>query len=43
MVDIQNEIHQPILCYKGTKYVVFIIIKDNQAYINFLKEKEEMI
>lgn len=43
MIDIQKELHIPILCYKSNEYIVYMIINNKLAYIYFLNNKREKI
>ena len=43
MIDIQKELHLPILCYKSEKFIVYIIINDDLAYVYFLNSDQEKI
>lgn len=43
MIDIQKELHVPILCYKSDLYIAYIIISNKVAYIYFLNNKKEKI
>lgn len=43
MIDIQKELHLPILCYKNNEFIVYMIINDKLAYVYFLNENEEKI
>lgn len=43
MIDIQKELHMPILCYEGEKLVVYMIIHEKLAYVYFLNDNNEKI
>lgn len=43
MIDIQKELHLPILCYKSEKFIVYLIISNKLAYIYFLNNNREKI
>ncbi|MBE6138942.1 MAG: hypothetical protein E7174_00330 [Firmicutes bacterium] len=43
MIDIQKELHLPILCYKRENIVVYMIINNKLAYIYFLNSNKEKL
>lgn len=43
MIDIQHELHLPILCYKSDKFIIYMIINNKLAYIYFLNSSKEKI
>lgn len=43
MIDIQKELHLPILCYRGENFIVYIIMNNKLAYIYFLNNNKEKI
>ena len=43
MIDIQKELHLPILCYKGEEFIIYMIINDKLAYLYFLNDNYEKI
>ena len=43
MIDIQKELHIPILCYKSDEFIVYMIINNKFAYVYFLNNEQEKI
>ena len=43
MIDIQKELHLPILCYNDRGFIVYFIINNKLAYIYFLNNSKERI
>lgn len=43
IVDIQKEMHLPILCYKSDNVIIYMIIHNKLAYIYFLNDNKEKI
>lgn len=43
MIDIQHEMHMPILCYKGNEQIIYLIMNNKTAYVYFLNDNTEKI
>ena len=43
MIDIQKELHVPILCYRNNQYTVYLILNQKLGYVYFLNGEKEKI
>lgn len=43
MIDMQKELHLPILCYKKDNIIIYMILNNKLAYIYFLNNNKEKI